>query len=100
MITVIDESLVGKTVWYFDSARGVCHIKVTGIEAKPARYRNRGTQYGLYYDYESNARGRHTLIFWPGERPVFESRAKCEAHIRALLKKSEADAFMDKILID
>lgn len=95
MITEIDESLVGRTVWYFDPRKGICHIEVTGIYVKQTRKRHKCC--GLCYDLD--VRGTiYTKTIFDTDYLFFESRSKVEDYLKAMIKKSQSDAYADKML--
>lgn len=95
-IEKIDESLIGKTLWYFHPADGVSHITVTNLYAAPGR--KNIIKWGLYYDFmEENGRV-HSKVLWVKDYPLFKSRLYCQRWVKALLEKSVAEMHMDKAL--
>lgn len=96
-ITKIDDSLVGKEVWFFDPRRGVTSIIVTSIY-RTIGHRNR-ERFGLFYDL-TNTKSGHVVsrCLWVKDYHLFTSRLNCEQWVRAALKKSLADRYVNQAL--
>ena len=90
MIKELDESLVGKTIWYFHPVKGVTGIKVTGVYI--VRGKRRTEKYGFWYDDVMPDGKVIARVAWIREYPLFLKRSQCTRWVRAMVKKSDIEA--------
>lgn len=95
-ITEIDDSLVGKRIWYFHPTQGVSSVFVTGIYHTIGHHRR--DRYGLYYDRPNKAGKAVTNCLWVKDYNLFPTRTGCEQWVNAMLRKSNADRHINMAL--
>ena len=95
-IDIFDDSMVGRTVWFFHPREGVSHITVTEVYSVTGR--NRKPQWGLWYEVKGRNGGVHRKTLWVRDYPLFESRKKCHDWVYAMLEKSDSEKKADFML--